>query len=624
MVTQAGPDTALLPDPKTGMGDRYPFYVKYVPTSLGDNLLYRREMVRLGDSSRQAASDLWAMCARDLLFYLNTFCWIYEPRTKSVLPFITWPFQNRALRGIEDAIGGATPAHDLSIVKSRDMGASWMSLAVMEHQWHFADMADFGVVSRNQDTVDKYDDPSCLFWKFLFLHEHQPKWLQARFSRTELKVKNLDNGSVLTGTATTGNMFRGARKTAILLDEFAAFSQDDGYRALYSTQAASNCRIYNSTPQGVGNAFYDIAHKPEVRQLRLPWWEHPEKRPGLYRSRDGVLDIVDQSYPFPPDYKFLLDGRVRSPWYDQECARTPIPQLIAQELDMDFLGSGFTYFKKELLDRHEQEYAMPPFQRGELKRHAVSQEPDEFRADESGHLMLWCLLDKDGNPPQTREGYAIGADVSAGTGSSNSVLSVVCRQSGEKVASYVNPNIAPHELAAIAFAMGQWFQTREQHEAFIVPEANGGHNQQFIKTLMELGYGHLYFQQDDKSIAPKRSNKPGWGSGKEPKRLLLERYGKALQESQFINHDAEALNECREYVFFPDGSVDHARSRNVIDPSGAKDNHGDRVIADALACLGLLGARWGADPEPEIPVGSFAWRQKLYQEADDLETADVW
>ena len=50
------------------------------------------------------------------------------------------------------------------------------------------------------------------------------------------------------------------------------------------------------------------------------------------------------------------------------------------------------------------------------------------------------------------------------------------------------------------------------------------------------------------------------------------------------------MRECREYVFSQTGGLVHARSRSAIDPSGAKDNHGDRVIADALCakiCHGM-------------------------------------
>ena len=237
-------------------------YYKSVPKDFEANLDFRKEMLELAAKDDRAREELWIACSRDLLFYINVFCWTYDPRkSKGVLPFITYNFQDESITSIRDCI---LEGRDLVIKKSRDMGASWMLLSVFEWFWHFKDGQSFLLVSRNEDYVDKTGNPKALFWKIDFLHKHQPNWLIPSITRTKLRLTNDENGSTIDGESTTGDVARGDRRTAIGLDEFAAFDVDSSYRALASTRDATRCRIFNSTPAGSSNAFYDISHNAEI------------------------------------------------------------------------------------------------------------------------------------------------------------------------------------------------------------------------------------------------------------------------------------------------------------------------------------------------------------------------
>jgi hypothetical protein len=265
-------------------------------------------------------SSLRKMCSEDLLFYINAFCWTYDPRLENpMVPFLTYEFQDETLLDLNDAVG----KRDICIKKSRDMGASWMLCALFEWRWHFKHGQSFLLVSRNEDYVDKPGNSKSLFWKIDYLIRNQPGWLLPRYTRTALRLTNEENGSAIDGESTTGDVARGDRRTAIGMDEFAAFDVDAGYKALASTRDATKSRIFNSTPDGVGNAFYDVAHSDAVKQVVLHWTKHPVKAQGLYIGGDG---------------------KPKSPWYDAECKRCIHPQEIAQELDIDFQGSDFQFF----------------------------------------------------------------------------------------------------------------------------------------------------------------------------------------------------------------------------------------------------------------------------------------
>ena len=60
--------------------------------------------------------------------------------------------------------------------------------------------------------------------------------------------------------------------------------------------------------------------------------------------------------------------------------------------------------------------------------------------------------------------------------------------------------------------------------------------------------------------------------------------------------------------------MEHSSEGNAQDPGGARANHGDLVVADALATLALTegggaGADETADDAP--PTGTLAWRMRM-------------
>lgn len=531
-----------------------------VPEDPVENLRWRESVIRSARESLADRAALRQMCRDDLLFYVNGFCWTYDPRLPTpMIPFLTYPFQDETLMELDDAIG----KRDICIKKSRDMGASWMLITLFEWRWHFKEGQSFLLVSRNEDYVDKPGNSKCLFWKIDFLHKYQPGWLLPRMTRTNLRLTNEDNGSAIDGESTTGDVARGDRRTAIGMDEFAAFEVDAGYKALASTRDATKSRVFNSTPDGVGNAFYDVAHSPEVKQIVLHWSKHPVKSEGLY---------VDDR------------GKPHSPWYDSEVKRCIHPQEAAKELDIDFQGSDYQFFDSKEIDKLVMQHCRVPSHVGELEFDQLGN-PKGFTPIPKGRLRLWCGVDASGGVSHDR-GYVIGADISAGTGSSNSVLTIADRKTGEKVGEFVTPNLRPDELARYCVALSRWFSDSEGHGAFLIWEAPGpGRN--FGDVVIELGYRNVYWRTREEAITKNMQPIPGWYPTKDAKRAVFGDYRRALLEGRFINRSKDAMNELREIVYTAMGSIEHSKSVRTVDPSGARENHGDRPTADALCCYAL-------------------------------------
>ena len=106
-------------------------FFRTVPRGKLPNARFRQRVLTEAGRSRSLQADLREACKRDILFYVNVFGWTFDPRLKASksIPFTTYPFQDKALLAILSAIEDGA---DLVIQKSRDMGASWMSLVVME------------------------------------------------------------------------------------------------------------------------------------------------------------------------------------------------------------------------------------------------------------------------------------------------------------------------------------------------------------------------------------------------------------------------------------------------------------------------------------------------------------
>ena len=603
-----------------------------VPKDLEGNLLFRRTLLEQAAREPSMAALLWQMCSEDLLFYVNFACWTYDPRSANkVVPFITYEFQDEAMLTLADCI---ERGRDVAMPKSRDMGASWMAITVFEWLWHFRPNLSFLIVSRNEDYVDKRGDSKSLFWKIDFLHKHQPNWLLPTDrwlgdrdpNRKTLHLKNASNGSIIDGESTTGDAGRGDRRTAMLVDEHSAFEVRDSYRILNATRDTTNCRVFNATPQGANNGFFEVVHKTRAKILRLHWTSHPEKARGAYTTNEatGKVKLLDKwkgtvelrmpgekeskLVQFPKDYPFQLDRqapKTRSPWYDDQCSRCVSLQEIAQELDIDFLGSAYTYFDPAFIDTLKKKYARDPILTGFLEYDPSSLTPIQFREDPKGNLDLWLTLGPQERPAKDRR-FELGTDVSAGTGASNSVTVVGDRASGEKLARLKTPNMPPTDFAHLTIALARFF-----NDGRLTWDAGGPTGAIFTKAVLDHGYGNIYYRRNEKKVTRDVTEAPGYFLNTQARGVLLEDYRRKLWDCKYVNRSAEGLEECKQFVRLPDGGVEHSASVNSQDPSGARSAHGDEVIADALCSLAIHEDRDSQKPEePVIPVGSLAWRRE--------------
>ena len=590
------------------------FYSK-VPKDRAGNLKYRAKIRKWADESPRNRAAVLKMCQTDILYWMNTFVWVFEPRTRlhhgnPDMPFITWPHQDPCITQLHEHLG----LRDIGVEKSRGEGISWSVVLVLLHSFIFSKHPQaFGLVSRNKEAASDPTDPDSLFWKILYELKWQPSWMinddEWEYNKSKSTIVNTKTASSFAAYAATGEVARGGRKTAFFMDELASWRPPDtpagaDEEAMKSVQSVTDCRIFVSTPKGTDGVYYRMMHeKSNICKIRLEWRQNPTRNRGLYKVTDGFpLPIDVEKYgDLPPDYKdptkwkqirsdigdrgYDIMADTRSPWYDNECLRAGANSvLISQELDMNYGGSVSKFFPIQLVEKCIRRDAQPPARNGYLQYRGEDETPT-WIDDHAGHMKLWCKLSDLTNRPPTGK-YIAGCDIATGGGgeqSSNSVMSILDVTTGIKVAEFAHPRIYPHDFAHLAVSACHWFSSSDGVPAQLIWE-NGGPGVQFRREILNGTFRNIYYASTEGDIANKKTRRPGWNTSTRSKPELFGQYLVALQKGEFINRSKDALDECKQYVRLADGQkIEHVGSLAPDDPSGAGAAHGDRVIADALA-----------------------------------------
>lgn len=388
--------------------------------------------------------------------------------------------------------------------------------------------------------------------------------------------------------------FRTEHGVFVVVDEASSLTQPI-HEAIMGLTATEGSRvIYIGNPLRTSGPFYEIYQRHERGEpgwhcMSISAFETPNVRAGrvIVPGLAGPEYIEDSRIEF---------GEGSAAWSARVLGEFPET------------GDNM-FFNGEVLHRIQRDDARDPLHRGDLEYtvdatlHRVT--VGEWTPAKRGPLSLWHNLGPTGKPDQTHN-YVMGADIATGHGASNSVITVMDTTSREQVAQLASPDLAPHELAAYAVALGRWF-SGPSGDAYLVWEANGP-GLIFGDEMRKLGYGAIYKQKDEEGRGvPSRT--PGWHSSASAKEWLLGVYRAGLARQELTIRSAESVAEALEYVYYGDGGIGPAKLEEDI-TSGARARHGDRVIADALALLALRSRQRAPQPKPEPPKMSYAWREK--------------
>jgi len=254
--------------------------------------------------------DEWLRCARDTAYWIDTYVWTYNPKLLSGdrwIRFKLFPKQRECVGWIRDR---QLAKEDGIIEKSREVGMTWLVIAVLVHDWLFEDGFKGAVGSRKEDLVDRLGDPDCILEKGRMILRKLPEWmLPAGFDEKKhcghMKFINPANGSAITGEA-GDNIGRGGRNGLYILDEAAFIERPERVDAALS----ENCdvKIKLSTPNGQGNTFAVQRHSGAFPVFTFHWRDDPRKDDAWYEDRCSRLDPVIVAQEIDIDYTASVDG----------------------------------------------------------------------------------------------------------------------------------------------------------------------------------------------------------------------------------------------------------------------------------------------------------------------------
>jgi len=588
-----------------------------VPKNPIANLKKRLELADRAERDTGFQNDLLVACRESKLYWLNMFCWTFhqwdigattgnrKPAKIKHVPLISWEVQDRFFDTLDWCL---EHGEDILCNKSRDMGASWCCLAYIHWHWLFTPDVQMLEMSRTKEYVDKTGNMKALFQKHDYINRWLPWWMRPPEclpegkNRSNMHMLNALNGSCIDGESTTEHAASGDRRFIILLDEFAKVKYGKAMRS--ATRDAGLLRIVNSTVAGPGTEYSVWKNSGQIKVYPLMWWDHPEKGRGRYVERDSLT----QAY------------KIRSPWYNiEESVRSPIE--MAQEVDADDIKSGDVFFTPSNITTHAALFGCKSrmtldigFANGtsddSLASHIRMKGTKclKISRGRAGKLRLWCKL-INGRPNQNFS-YVFGMDVSKGMGASNSVISIRCLETGEKIAEWADATVPPYEMAKTAVALALWFGGKNL--PYLIWEKNGPGLTLGKRLVQEFRYPKYHRTTTIGKVHDQRTDKYGWQNTADAKEQLLTEYDRALLYGDIINHSIESLEEARVYIRFGDGSIGPAEL--VEENSSARKCHGDRVMADALTML-KKGKQNAKPITHEPPVGSAGHRKMVREQA---------
>ena len=573
-------------------------------------------------------------CRLDPLFWINGFVWQFNPNSiglnsTKIGPFVTWPYQDRAFNVLLDAI---VNRHDVVIEKSREMGASWLCLLLFLHQAFFVERSKFLIISRDADAVDKTGEPDSLFWKLDYVLNNLPPWMTEGNcnppGERDKKYRNVMSfmfprtQSVISGQASTGKAGVGGRARAMFIDEFSQVKED--FEVYQRTSDTSACRIFNGTHKGVATAFYELTQDSRVRKLRMHWTEHPDKVRGLYQSEYETkkVEVLDKGFEFPKDYPFVADGKIRSPWYDEQCLRKGSERAVAIDLDINpegAIGQSFDFGLVQSLIRRN---CKDPLWTGDVEFDPNSGRFIRFTTSElRPRFKFWRPLI--GRGVMVSSNYAIGVDNARGQGATETCMCILDMTTGEKVGEFADAFVKPVDVAPMLIALGWAFQNQSEEDpkqvepAFLIWETTGP-GAEMWETMAKIGYPRVFRRNKSTTTSDlngkKQHETPGYLPNDINNTELMRQYESALRAGRFVNPSEAAMKETLLFKWNRRGRIEHSRIESPEDFSGARENHSDRAIADALACKLMLefAVSLKVREDEVIHESSLAYRRQMH------------
>lgn len=406
---------------------------------------------------------------------------------------------------------------------------------------------------------------------YFSIDENSDKNKKDIFTICNNKELKLFNGCRVVAKSSGENASRGVSAVSILIFDEAAFIENG--TSVYSSAVAATSSVKNakiimvSTPNGKDDLYYKtykqaLNKENNYHAVEFKWFQDLRYNKNLRWNRtneNGEIEtfiepILDNSgtifYDEAKWRNLEKNGWIpTSPWYESMCQSfNNNEMLIAQELDVSFVGSSNNVVKPEII---------------EMQNNTNVREPLSDLSDQlAPETWFW-------KPPIDGHRYICAVDPARGDGSDSTVIEIIDLDGIDDDGTPIVEQVLEYQGKRLGDDIGQmvYNYATVYNNAFVVIEAIGGVGDAAILTLMRLNYKNIYYDDDElknytnqnkltQFKAQTNSERmPGFHSNKF-RFQMLSNFASMLKNNEFKVRSIRMINELETWVY-KNGRPDH-------------------------------------------------------------------
>ncbi len=438
---------------------------------------------------KDVIKEEYTKCAKDPIYFMKKYVKIQHP-TRGTLPFLTYPFQDKALSDFVH--------HNQNIIlKSRQMGITTLVSGYAIWLMTFHTDKQILCLSITQETS------KAIVTKVRFANDNLPSWLKVpavEDNRLSLKLKN---GSEIKAASSAGTSGRSSALSLLVVDEAAFIDNiEEIWLSAQYTLSTGGKAIILSTPNGVGNWFHKMWKESEaglngMNRISLPWNLHPER---------------DQKWR---DEQTKLSGE----------------RGAAQECDCEFSTSGNTVIDIPTIEWYQ-------------KTHGC--EPIEKRGIDKGYWIF--------KYPEAGKSYMVAADVARGDAADFSAAQILEIETMEQVAEYKGKLPTKEYARALMTMATEYNKALLVIENAnvgwaVIQEVLDSNYDNLFYSSADLQYVDVENQMTNKLNSEEKKMTPGFTTSNKTRPLVISKLESYFRNKEVIIHSNRVLDELQVFIW---------------------------------------------------------------------------
>jgi hypothetical protein len=243
--------------------------------------------------------------------FINDWGMTLDPRQverglPTAIPFVLFPRQHDWIGWFLERWKNQEPG---LTEKTRDMGMSWLTVALACTICLFNRGVVVGFGSRKEEYIDRIGSPKALFEKARTFLTNLPPEFRGSWDRKRhaphMRIVFPDTESAIGGESGDG-IGRGDRTSFYIVDEAAFLEHPQLVDA--SLSQTTNCRQDISTPNGMGNPFAQKRFGGKIKVFTFHWRDDPRKDDAWYAKQQRDLDPVTLAAEVDINYSASVEG----------------------------------------------------------------------------------------------------------------------------------------------------------------------------------------------------------------------------------------------------------------------------------------------------------------------------